>query len=699
MGVLWPLYLAGLAALSLPLIFHLVRRTPRGRQEFSSLMFLSPTPPKLTRRSRLDQILLLLLRLAALALLAFAFARPYLREAASLAMGDLPGRKVAILIDTSASMRRGDLWQQAVKLAEKELSDLNPQDDVALIAFHQRRETVLDFHRPGAARAADKPKLAITRLKSLRPSWGATDLGKALVETAGELSATADVDQSAGEPQIIVISDYHKGARIEALDGYEWPKNVRVIARAVATTRKTNAYAHLLPGDEDDDDPRPRVRVVNAADSTSDQFFIRWLGDVTKAKGNAQGEAAVYVSAGQSRVVRLPRPEEALTADKLVLRGDEHDFDNTHFVVPPRKQELGLFYVGGDAADDPQGLQYYLRLAVAGDPLRDVKVTAASGEKIETQLTASPQLVVVAQAVSAADAERLAAYAERGGTVLLVARDGESAGAIGRLFTDVENAGAEDASADDDLLLGEIDFTHPLFVPFASPRYSDFTKIHFWKAQPLSLKAPATSRVVARFDNRSPAILERPIGKGRVIAVACGWGPDDSQLALSSKFVPLIGSLLDMAAGGTPLAASITVHQPLPIPKTSAASLVVTSPGGQETKVDVSAGTFDATNEPGIYHLAAADVDAQFAVNVSPAESDTSPLDLEQLEQRGVKLKAGETRQERIDKLRQERDTELESRQKFWRWLIAGTLILVVAETWWAGRAAGKIQKAMEVPS
>ena len=42
MGILAPLFLASLAALSLPLIFHLVRRTPRGKQEFSSLMFLEP---------------------------------------------------------------------------------------------------------------------------------------------------------------------------------------------------------------------------------------------------------------------------------------------------------------------------------------------------------------------------------------------------------------------------------------------------------------------------------------------------------------------------------------------------------------------------------------------------------------------------------------------------------------------------------
>ena len=62
MSFLSPLYLAGLLAMSLPLMFHLIRRTPRGRHSFSSLMFLSPSPPRLTRRSRLDHVLLLLLR-------------------------------------------------------------------------------------------------------------------------------------------------------------------------------------------------------------------------------------------------------------------------------------------------------------------------------------------------------------------------------------------------------------------------------------------------------------------------------------------------------------------------------------------------------------------------------------------------------------------------------------------------------------
>ena len=62
MSFLTPLTSLGLLAIAAPIVFHLIRRTPRGEVPFSSLMFLSPSPPRLTRRSRLDHLLLLLLR-------------------------------------------------------------------------------------------------------------------------------------------------------------------------------------------------------------------------------------------------------------------------------------------------------------------------------------------------------------------------------------------------------------------------------------------------------------------------------------------------------------------------------------------------------------------------------------------------------------------------------------------------------------
>ena len=121
-------------------------------------------------------------------------------------------------------------------------------------------------------------------------------------------------------------------------------------------------------------------------------------------------------------------------------------------------------------------------------------------------------------------------------------------------------------------MLGEIDFAHPLFAAFGNPRYSDFTKIHFWRHQAFALKEPATTRVVAHFDNGEPAILERPMGAGRIFVFTSGWQPEQSQLALSSKFVPLMQSLIDLAAGGPEQTSSLTVGQKVPLPPTGSSA-------------------------------------------------------------------------------------------------------------------------------
>src|SRR5438128_1913168 len=109
MSFLAPLFLLGAITIALPVIFHFIRRSVRERVPFSSLMFLTPSPPRLTRRSRLEDLLLLLLRCLVVLLIASAFARPYLRRALPLPDPTAPGRRILLLVDTSASMRRPDL--------------------------------------------------------------------------------------------------------------------------------------------------------------------------------------------------------------------------------------------------------------------------------------------------------------------------------------------------------------------------------------------------------------------------------------------------------------------------------------------------------------------------------------------------------------------------------------------------------------
>jgi hypothetical protein len=704
MGVLTPLYLIGLAGLSVPILLHLIRRTPRGRQVFSSLMFLTPSPPTITRRSRLDQILLLLMRLGVLALLAFAFARPFLRESSLLSISDLPRRRIALVVDTSASMRRGDLWQQAIAKAEQEMGQVTPQDDVALFTFADRLETVVGFEKDAAVSKESAVELIRPRLKDLKPTWAAGNLGQAITTIAGELDASSDVQQSLAEPQIIVISDFAKGTKIDALQSYEWPERVRLISRAVSLPQTSNASLQLLQAADDEEDAEPRVRVASAADSKTDQFFLRWSRE--NLPETKDGEVAIYVPPGETRVVKLPRPAGAQTYDRIVLRGDEQEFDDVHFVVPPQKQEVSVVHFGKDAADDPQGLQYYLRAATGDDPLREVKFQIVEGD--DTKLLSAiprPKLAVVTKEVPAAILPAFKEFAQQGGTLVIAPLEGDPAKTLMSFFDDLtqeEDRGGRDQGPRgkrEFQLIGNVDFSHPLFASFNTPRYNDFTKIHFWKHTALGLADGATTKPVVRFDDGSPWLVEARPGKGRILGLTSSWQPDDSQLAVSTKFVPLVGNLLDLACGSAKPLAGVAVGDPVSLPADRKAPLVVNGPEGIEATVPIEAPAFTQTTAPGIYRAGLGTEELRFAVNLPPLESETSPLPLEQLEQLGVRLGTAVTQADRLSRIRQQRDTELEGRQKIWRWMIVGCLLLVMLETWWAGRAARPSQETSPGPS
>src|SRR3954464_3744538 len=104
MSFLTPLFLLGLAGLAVPVFVHLIQRERKRVVQFPSLMFLQRIPYQSVRRRRLRDVLLLLMRLAALALIFLAFARPFFRRAALSAAAQNGAREAVILVDTSYSM-------------------------------------------------------------------------------------------------------------------------------------------------------------------------------------------------------------------------------------------------------------------------------------------------------------------------------------------------------------------------------------------------------------------------------------------------------------------------------------------------------------------------------------------------------------------------------------------------------------------
>src|SRR5437764_1041812 len=125
MSFLAPAFFIGLAAIAVPILVHLIQRERKEVIHFPSLMFLRQIPYQSVERRRVHNWLLLLLRVAAMALLVAAFSRPFLRQDPLKAAAATAGaREVVILLDRSASMGYGDHWDKARDAARKAVSGL-----------------------------------------------------------------------------------------------------------------------------------------------------------------------------------------------------------------------------------------------------------------------------------------------------------------------------------------------------------------------------------------------------------------------------------------------------------------------------------------------------------------------------------------------------------------------------------------------
>jgi len=687
MSFLAPLFLAGGLALALPVVFHLIRRTTRERTVFSSLMFLAPTPPRLTRRSRLENLLLLLLRCLVLALLVLGFARPFLKDAVAPPDPEGLATRTVVLMDASASMQREGLWSTARSKLSEILGQMRSGDEAAVMLFSNQIDPLVQFEEWKASVPGERTAMAMSRLGDRKPTWSSTQLGAALIRAA-ELLAEADLAEKSTRRRIVLISDFQEGGRMEALQGYEWPKEVELSLEPVRAKDPGNAGLQLVaeaPLTEAGNDPVVRVRISNAADSTKDQLQVGW--GQSNGNGFAGKPIEVYVPAGQSRVVPVPVPPGQTNLDRIMLRGDVATFDNVVSVIPPETARSRVIYLGTETESETRQPLYFLKRAFPATRRQLIEVDAvrADGALTAADLK-SAALVIVTDALSDERAALVREQALAGGTVLVAPRHVGVAPTVARLVG-VESIPMQDRVGGRYSILGELDFRHPLLAPFADPRFSDFSKIHFWRHRQLSLSSFPGARAVAKFDSGDPALIEVPTGKGRMVLLASGWNPDDSQLALSTKFVPLLFSLLELGGGVAAPPAQHLVGDLIPLPARANAPWSIRGPDGTVVRVPAGSTNYSGAVQPGIYVVEASQPLLRFAVNLDPAESRTAPLPLDELERLGApvvqRTETGDVRKKERQALLQ--TAEAEARQKLWRWFLVGALTLLLIETAVAG--------------
>jgi hypothetical protein len=691
MSFLAPLFLVGALAVAAPIIFHLIRRTSREKIPFSSLMFLQPTPPRVTRSSKLENLLLLLLRCLVLALLALGFARPFIQKPVAADNSAGAGQRIVVLVDASASMRREPLWTDARARLGQVLKRTTPADSVAVFLFDRTTRPVMTFEQWAASPAAERAVIASERLSAVTPGWASTHLGHALLSAVDALeeSSGRGQQQAPGARRIVVISDLQEGARLDGLQGFEWPRGVEVVLEPLKARRPTNSGLQLLLDHDETEKPSAeaeiKIRVANATDSKREQFQLGWVRPGEKSFTGAPIDA--YVPPGQGRVLTAPKPVAGLAAEQLKLTGDDEDFDNTVFSVPPKPEQIRVLFLGSDDERDSQQSLYYLKRAFPETRRQVVQVVARpAGTPVSPEDVLAAPLLIVADTLGTEGVKAARAFLDAGKPVLFSMKSIASAQTLAEI-AGLGSVSAEEAVTGGYALLGQVDFEHPLFAPFADPRFSDFTRIHFWKHRRLDAGQFRNAKTLARFDKGDPALLQVPVGKGLLFVLASGWHPADSQLALSSKFVPLLYSLLDLSGGMKAQLAQYVVGDAVSMTATnSAQGFTVRKPDGTEVRVAMGE-PFSGADQPGIYTINAGPVTQRFAVNLDPGESRTAPLPFEELERLRLPLKVPNpelVKQAERKRLRLQA-VELEQRQKLWRWLIVAALVVLVMETWLAG--------------
>ena len=702
MNFLTPLFLLGGLAIAGPIIYHLVRRTTRERTPFSSLMFLQPSPPRMSKRHRLEHILLLLLRCAALALLALGFARPFLKQAPIIDPTAAQPKRIVVLLDTSASMRRDGLWAAARTRAEEVLRRAGPADQVALFPFDRQARALVSFEDWNRTAPADRVAFAVGRLGALVPTWGGTHLGNALVTASEALTENEDGKAAPGPRQIVLVSDLQAGSRLDALQAYEWPKGIELIVEPVKARNVTNAGVQLVADGPDSTravDAPVRVRVTNSPESKREQFKLGWTRAAATAGAQGAGAAPAtgdfigtaldaYVPPGQSRVFSVPVPKGVTGLEQISLRGDDEDFDNTAYVIPPAQQRATVLWLGSDVAEDVKQPLFFLRRAFSETPRVAVQVIAsAPAAPLLPADVQAASAIFVADAVSAETAAALREQAVAGKTIVVAPKSAALGATLGVLLARPELTLAEGRPSNY-AMFAEIDFQHPLFAPFADPRFSDFTKIHFWKYRKLDVTGVTGARIVAKFDTGDPALVEVPAGKGKIYVLTSGWQPEDSQLAVSSKFVPLLWSLLEQTGAVASFATQFAVGDKVALPADGTAT-GVRSPAGAAIALEAKAGDFAQTVQPGIYELTGGVKPLRFAVNLDANESRTVPLAADELEQLGVPVARGKTEEAvPVENKTLLQGVEAENRQKLWRWFVAATLAVLLIESALAGWTA-----------
>ena len=517
-------------AAAVPIVIHFWSRRRYRQVNWAAMEFLLAAIRKNARRIRIEQLLLLALRVAILVVLALALANPVWSLLPALTGGGSTHH--ILIVDGSLSMetRLGDQtrFEVARQLAAQVVRDSRQGDGFSLILMADPPRVVigepafapadvieevenLRVHHTGAnlARTLDEIEAIVQqtagRYERLRAGkvYFFTDLGRTTWEEAGSEAAGRQLANLAERTSLLLVDVGQTDVPNRAVTGLTLREPIVTVGQRVVFDAQIENFS-------DREQPDQQVRLM-----VDDQQVL--AETVTLPAG---GQAAVsfvhrFERSGEHRVeVRLE--EDALAVD-----------DHRWASVPVR-EAIRVLCIEGRA-----GEAQHIALALAPHPRGQRRVepeVRLENAILEADLHAYDAVFLCNVTRFAEDeAAVLYDYVSQGGGLVTVLGDQVQAGNYNAMLGAAERrvlpARLGDLAEATQHALDPLDYEHPIVAPFEGRERAGLLTTPVWRYRRATPDDQGAARVALAFQNGDPAIVEAPVGAGRSLLITTAASP------------------------------------------------------------------------------------------------------------------------------------------------------------------------------
>ena len=612
MGFLTPWFLAGAVAVGLPVWLHLLRKHKTTPLPFSSLMFFEKRTQSSIKHRRLRYLLLFALRALLVALLALAFAHPYIRQ--TVLASKRAGEVTVLAIDNSLSMRSGTKLSQAKTGAKSVVAGLRVGQRAQVLAFGSRVQMMSEV--------TDDHSSLNAAIDGVEPGDTRTSYGE-LSRSLRSISQTLKLPMA-----VNLYSDMQQTGWPANFNDLRLSADVQLVPHGIDTNPTANFAVENVVAPRRVYDGK-KTRVLATVAGFNNQKAVRNVSLVLNGRV-VDSKQVTVPEHGRATVefLSLEAPYGRNKGEVRIDTGDALTADDVFYFSVERSDPRHALFVQDSAGS--RGLLYF-KAALEASGQAAFEIDPATVDQVTNVAPGKYAFVVLSDigALPAAFENSLRDYVRGGGSVLIAL--GHLS--VGRTKVPVSGGTIQEAryagrEGERFQTAAWLDSSHPSILK--DDRWEGvkfFQTIHV---------TPGTARVAAKLSDQTPLLLDQQIGEGHILVFASTFDNVANDFPIHPSFVPFIEQTarylgrLDAGPASVPVGAFAELRDS----KEKGAAVDVVDPKGERvlsleeaTKAQniqfSQAGFYDIRRPNGRNELV--------AVNAERQESDLTPVSAESL--------------------------------------------------------------------